>query len=566
MNKHKEEYLHTKPKSESCPPQTNGHGKKPADCPASIPEPDQARLNLLGSGKYLQAVMDNIREHINLIAPDGTILWHNSGLNEPHSIPQGSKCWKLFERRNERCSHCVHPAILSDGKPRDYEAQTPTDGGAPLEWWVRAVPMRDDRGEIYAILETAIDITEKKRLERERREMESNMQQVQKLESLGILAGGMAHDFNNMITAINGHSEMLLNKVPPSDPIYQSILDIWKAGQCSADMTRQLLAFARRQPVSPKVLDINDNMEKMLQLLRRPLGKNIEIVWNPDKNVCPVRIDPSQIDQIITNLLLNARDAIAGTGQVTIETFNSDLDQAYCDSHAGSIPGKYATLAVKDNGCGMDKETMKHIFEPFFTTKETGKGTGLGLATVFGIVKQNNGFIDICSEPGKGSTFKIHLPVHEPKDEMTGHASEMRSIPAGNETVLMVEDNESLLHLFKRQIGNLGYNVLPAVNPIRAIELADEYNGEIHLLMTDMIMPKMNGHELRDRIRTIRPDIRCLFMSGYAADVIPHDGYSGGDVHFIQKPFSEKEMSKKIREVLPPKAVPPAPPESSQTT
>ncbi len=383
-----------------------------------------------------------------------------------------------------------------------------------------------------------------------RKKLESQLRQSQKLESIGRLAGGVAHDFNNFLTVINGYSHILLKEIPPSTPAYASIQEINMAGQRSADIVRQLLAFARRQVISPKVLNINDAIEGILKMLRRLIGEDIELLWKPAANLWPIKMDTSQLDQILTNLLVNSRDAISGVGTVIIETAKAEIDEAYCQIHQDFVVGEYIVLTVSDTGCGMDKETCEHIFEPFFTTKKTGEGTGLGLATVFGIVKQNDGLINVYSEPGKGTTTKIFLPRHVQETVGNSEKSTKTEIMRGTETVLLVEDEKALLQLAKTQIEGLGYTVLCSNSPLQAIKLADEYVGDIHLLITDVIMPEMNGRDMQKRISDLRPGIKCLFMSGYTADIIAHKGFLEEGIHFLQKSFTEEELAVKIRKAL----------------
>ncbi|MHB8810527.1 MAG: PAS domain S-box protein [Desulfobulbaceae bacterium] len=382
------------------------------------------------------------------------------------------------------------------------------------------------------------------------RQLENQLLQAQKMESVGRLAGGVAHDFNNMLGVILGNTEMALARVNPSDPLYNDLRDILGAARKSAEITRQLLAFARKQTISPRVIDLNETVESMLKILRRLIGEDINLAWLPGPGIWPVMADPSQIDQILANLCVNARDAIAGVGKVTIETDKVTFDAAYCADHAGFAPGDFVLLAVSDDGCGMDKGILDHVFEPFFTTKEIGQGTGLGLATVYGIVKQNNGFISVYSEPKKGTTFKIYLPRH------AGEAGlpEMRSdsvFPSGSgETVLLVEDEVSLLALTKKILEGLGYAVLDAATPGQALALAREHAGSIDLLLTDVVMPEMNGRDLAGRLQVQHPGLKVLYMSGYTADVIAHRGVLEKGVQFLQKPFAKRELAIKVREAL----------------
>jgi len=394
------------------------------------------------------------------------------------------------------------------------------------------------------------DISRQKDAELERAELETKYIQAQKMESIGRLAGGVAHDFNNMLAVILGRAELGMMELQPTDPLYQNLHEILTVGKRSAALTRQLLGFARKQTIEPRVLNLNDTIEEMLRLLRRLTGENIDLRWNPDPSLWPVRMDPAQIDQILANLLVNARDAIADVGKVTIETHNTTLDEAYCSSHPGFLPGDFATLTVSDNGCGMEKKTLASIFEPFFTTKQLGHGTGLGLATVYGIVKQNKGFINAYSEPDMGSSFKLYLPRHHSEAVVTGKPVEPPRTQRGSETILLVEDEESLLETATTMLRELGYNVLPADGPLSAIRLAEEHNAPIHLMMTDVIMPDMNARELQRYLSDLQPKMKCLFMSGYTANVIAHQGILDEGLHFINKPFSIQGLAAKLRSIL----------------
>lgn len=396
------------------------------------------------------------------------------------------------------------------------------------------------------------DITNRKRAEEEKAKLQGQLIQLQKMESVGRLAGGVAHDFNNMLGVILGHAEMALEQVDPAQPLHTNLEEIRRAANRSADLTRQLLAFARKQTVSPKVLDLNGTVDGMLKMLQRLIGEDIQLAWFPVSNVWPVKMDPSQVDQMLANLSVNARDAIAGVGKITIETQNVSFDEEYCAGHAGLVPGEYVLLAVSDDGCGMNKDILGKLFEPFFTTKEVGKGTGLGLAMVYGIVKQNNGFIDVYSEPGQGTTFKIYLPRYRGKTEQVRPegAPAPESTMAGRETVLVVEDEPALLDLSRLMLEKQGYLVLAAGTPGEAIRLAGEHAGEIRLMLTDVVMPEMNGRDLARKMLSLHPNLKCLFMSGYTADVIAHRGILDDKAHFIQKPFSFKNLAARVREVL----------------
>lgn len=394
------------------------------------------------------------------------------------------------------------------------------------------------------------DISEQKRLQNKVRQQQEALSQSQKLESVGRLAGGVAHDFNNMLSIILGYTDLALEKLDPSDPLYDDMEEINQAGVRSAELTRQLLAFARQQTVAPKVLNLNDNIGSMIKMLRQLIGEDIDFAWIPGTKLSSVKIDPSQIDQILANLCVNARDAITDIGKVTIETKNIGFDKDYCASHTEFLPGEYVMLAVSDDGCGISSEDVTQIFEPFFTTKKTGQGTGLGLATVYGIVKQNNGFINVYSEPEKGTTIRIYLPRYAEEAVEVRNEYVLKIPQSQGETILLVEDDASILKLGKRILENLGYKVLSTTRSKEAKKMAEDYDGQINLLLTDVVMPQMNGRELSEQLQSLYPQLKILFMSGYTANVIAHRGVLDEGIKFISKPFSPKDIALKIREVL----------------
>jgi PAS domain S-box-containing protein len=425
--------------------------------------------------------------------------------------------------------------------------------GTQVHLQVFGTPVRDSEGKVIASLVSFSDITDRKRAEEEHKKLQNQLLQSQKMESVGRLAGGVAHDFNNILSIIIGNAELLLEDINPDSPLVASIQEIHRAAERSANLTRQLLAFARKQPIAPEVINLNETLEKMLVILERLIGEAVDLIWLPRKPLRPVKIDPSQIDQILANLCINARDAIRGVGKVMIETDNVTLDEAYCKEHAGFHPGDYVMIAVSDNGSGMDKETLDNLFEPFFTTKHVGKGSGLGLATVYGIVKQNNGFINVYSEPGEGTTFKIYLPQYNEitASEKGGHSAASGKVRTGHETILLVEDEEAILTMTKKMLERLGYTVLGATTPSEAIRMVKESGvSKIHLLMTDVVMPEMNGRELSNELMGLCPDLKYLFMSGYTENVIAHHDVLDNGVHFINKPFSIQSLSAKVREAL----------------
>ncbi|MFH1155244.1 MAG: transporter substrate-binding domain-containing protein [Pseudomonadota bacterium] len=386
--------------------------------------------------------------------------------------------------------------------------------------------------------------------ERKRELLQNQLVQAQKMESVGRLAGGVAHDYNNMLSIIIGNAELCLERVTPGDLMHEDLMEILAAAKRSADITKQLLAFARRQTIAPRVLDLNDTIDSMLKMLRRLIGEDIDLSWVPGAALPPVRIDPSQVDQILANLCVNARDAIQGVGRITIETGNCSFDEAYCSDHKGFVPGDYVMLAVSDDGRGMTPETLNSIFEPFFTTKGLGKGTGMGLATVYGIVKQNSGFINVYSELSKGTTIKVYFPEYAGQNADPHPGKPPEDPRASGETVLLVEDDASILKLGTRILMGLGYTVLAAATPGEAVTLAEKHQGVISLLITDVVMPDMNGRDLSEKLKKICPDLKVLFMSGYTADVIARRGILEHGVSFMPKPFSRNDMAEKVRTIL----------------
>ncbi|MBN2530910.1 MAG: response regulator [Deltaproteobacteria bacterium] len=394
------------------------------------------------------------------------------------------------------------------------------------------------------------DITEHKRSEEERESLRAQFIQAQKMESVGQLAGGVAHDFNNMLSVILGQTELALSRISPKDPLHAVLGEILNAANRSADITRQLLAFARKQTIAPKVLDMNAIVADMLKIIKRLIGEDIVLTWLPADDLWSVKIDPSQIEQILANLCINARDAIGGVGRITIETHSVAFGTADCAAHEDFLPGDFVLLTVSDDGSGMDSETQSHIFEPFFTTKAKGEGTGLGLATVYGIVKQNGGFINTYSEPGVGTTFRIYFPRHLVTADNIVREIVTETPLSRGETVLLVEDEEPIRAMGCAMLESLGYRTMIAATPTEAIRMAQECDGRIDLLFTDVVMPEMNGRDLANRLHSRYPDIGILFMSGYTSDVIAQRGILEDGINFIQKPFSMRNLGIKLREVL----------------
>jgi PAS domain S-box-containing protein len=444
----------------------------------------------------------------------------------------------------------VTHAAFYERKPFDVDHRIILPDGKECYVHERAEVIFDDGGQPVRMTGTVQDITGRRHAEEEQKKLQEQLTQAQKMESVGRLAGGVAHDFNNILGIIIGYAEMIMMDMEPDNPIYPHLQRILNTTQRAADLVRQLLAFARKQTASPEILNINETVANMFRMLKRIIGEDINLIWKPGHDIWNVRIDPVQIDQILANLAVNSRDAISNTGSITLETGNVVFDYAYSAGHAEILPGEFVLLEVSDTGSGMSKEVVEHIFEPFFTTKETGKGTGLGLATVYGIVRQNNGFINVYSEEGKGTSFKIYLPRFK-SDIVQSTVEKVSEKPQkGTETLLIAEDEKDYLMSCKIVLEKLGYTVFSAETPEQAITLSKEHPGDIDLLITDVIMPKMNGKELLEKIHKIRPGLKCLYMSGYTANVIAHHGVLDEGVNFLQKPFSVKTIAEKVREVI----------------
>ncbi len=416
--------------------------------------------------------------------------------------------------------------------------------GSTIDVSVSAAPLHDTQGQIYGVVALVADVSERKQLEEQFR-------QAQKMEAVGRLAGGVAHDFNNLLTVINGYSQLLADRHDPGDPLHGYAEEIQKAGDRAASLTRQLLAFSRKQVLTPQVLELNAVVANMEKMLRRLIGEDIQLEIARGVQLACVKADPGQLEQILMNLAVNSRDAMPQGGRIIIETANVDLDEAYARQHVEVTPGPYVMLAVSDSGVGMDAETQARIFEPFFTTKEQGKGTGLGLATVYGIVKQSGGHISVYSQPAHGTTFKIYLPALSPQGQAKEQPdARLVSLPRGTETILLVEDEDGVRSLATTILESLGYKVLAADDPEKAVQISERHAGPIALLLTDVVMPKMNGPQLTQHLAFSRPEMKVLFMSGYTDMAANQSGVIDSDTPFLQKPFTREALGKKVRGLL----------------
>ena len=434
-------------------------------------------------------------------------------------------------------------AVMRAHAPLEEELRIAFPAGSGRWIHHQIVPLDD--GVAIAVRDT----TARQEAEADLHRREEQVRQSQKMEAIGRLAGGVAHDFNNLLTVIRGHGELVLRKLTGDHPMRRNLLEIGLASERAAALTHQLLAFSRKQVLQPRILDLGEVVERMSTLLQRLIGEDVELVTRRRGDLGSVRADPAQMEQVIINLAVNARDAMPRGGQLTLELANVELDETFAHSHAGMTPGPYVVFSVTDTGHGMDEDTKARIFEPFFTTKEAGKGTGLGLPTVYGIVKQSGGFIWVYSEPGHGTTFKIHLPRVDQAPERLSPRPGQAAAGQGTETVLLVEDEDALRALLREVLESLGYRVLEAGLGAEALRIAREHRGPIHVLLTDLVMPQMTGRELADRLSCLRPDLKVLFMSGYGVGAAPRQEIPP-DGAYIEKPFTADAMGGAIRALL----------------
>jgi len=407
----------------------------------------------------------------------------------------------------------------------------------------------------HANAELLREIAEHIKTEKALQRTQEQLSHSQRLEAIGQLAGGIAHDFNNLLSVVLGYSGTIASDLPPDHPLQADVEEIRRAGERAAELTRQLLAFGRRQVLEPRVLDLNEVVVRVDRMIRRTIGDDIELVTMPGDPLWQVKVDPGQIEQVILNLVINARDAMPGGGTLTIETHNIAFDQDYADAHVGASAGPHVVLAVSDTGIGIPKDVQPRIFEPFFTTKEVGKGTGLGLATVFGIIKQSGGHIWFYSEVGRGTTFKLCFPRStEPLATPDARPGPIVSAPRGHATILLVEDDPQLRAMARTILVRQGYQVLDAPDAAEALTLSARFSGEIALLLTDVVMPKMSGRELARALLETRPRTKVLYMSGYTDNAIVHNGVLDPGVCFLQKPITPDTLAHKVHEVLAPRS------------
>ncbi|MBT3192669.1 MAG: PAS domain S-box protein [Verrucomicrobia bacterium] len=500
-----------------------------------------------------RSIFESIRDVYMEIELDGTILEVSpsieafSGYTREEMLGQPMKA--LYVHPEERSE--LLDQLRQVGQVNNYEVVLRSKAGEEIICSLNVRLVTDATGTPWKISGTMRDVTECRRLEVERKKLEANLRQAQKMEAVGQLAGGVAHDFNNLLMCMMGCVDLCRDELPPGHTCWKLLDEISHDARRSADLIRQLLAFARKQTIVPKVLDVNAIVTQMLKMMRRLIGEDVTIAWHPGEGVWPIRADPSQVEQVLANLCVNARDAIEGVGVVHVTTSNTTLDDAFCQCHSGAVPGEFVVLKFRDSGCGMAPATLERVFEPFFTTKGIGNGTGMGLSTVFGIVKQHNGFLDVSSEPGRGTTFRIYLPRQITKEGSMPRASHApATIPEGHGVVLLVDDQASIRKTTRMLLERMGYTVVAADSPREAQRLSAEYAGKIDLLLTDVIMPDMNGRDLAEALAKDRPEMKCVFMSGYTADITARSGVENGTVEFLSKPFTRNELAHKLKTVL----------------
>lgn len=480
---------------------------------------------------------------------DNLVTDWNPGAERLFGIPAadivGRSIFTLVpEAAHEQARHTLQ-RILDGEQVEPYEAIRLRREKGEVTVSVRLSAMKNDDGRITGFALIYRDLTHAKKLEEQ-------VWQAQKLEAIGTLAGGVAHDFNNLLTVINGYSELILHSIRPEDPMHALVAEIKRAGERSAALTRQLLAFSRKQVVVPCALNLNAVVTDMQKMLARIIGEDIALVTVLAPDLGVVEADPGQVEQVLVNLAVNSRDAMERGGKLTIETENVTLDPGYTAAHVNVRPGRYVRLAVSDTGCGMSAEVRSHIYEPFFTTKATGKGTGLGLSVVHGIVKQSGGHIEVYSEPGLGTTFKVYFPRTDPQAPFASVSNEPAELPRGSETVLLVEDDAVVRGLGARILRECGYRVLEAADAEEAVRIASKFGEPISLLLTDVVMPGTGGRQLAERLAPVRPEMQILYLSGYTDDAVVRHGILHDEVNFLQKPFSPAALAHKVREILDP--------------
>ena len=499
-----------------------------------------AEETLRESKRQIEFILGATKTGLDIIDSRLTLRYVDPEWARAYGDWTGRKCYDYFMGRSEPCPKCGVSKALQTGQTSVMEEMLVKEGNRPVQ--VTSIPYQDKNSE-WLIAEVNVDITERTRLE-------GQLRLSQKMEAIGQLAGGVAHDFNNLLTGITGFTQLALGKDSLEPRVRADLEQVCKLADRAADLTRQLLAFSRRQSLKPVNLNINTLVENFSKILQRLIGEDHDFCFSPAPDLGTVLVDPGQFEQVLVNLVINARDAMPRGGKLTIETANVNLDNDYADAHTGAKPGPNVMLAVTDTGCGMDEETKKHIFEPFFTTKEVGRGTGLGLATVYGIVKQHGAHIGVYSEPGKGTTFKLYLPRVDAQAQNFLKEPPGEEIPRGSETILVVEDEGAVRTIIRRCLEELGYTVLAVEHPEKALLAFSQKKEQIALLLTDVVMPDLSGPELYEKLARENPSLKVLYISGYTDKGAVRGGTLGQNMPFLQKPFHHSHLAKKVREAL----------------
>jgi PAS domain S-box-containing protein len=518
----------------------------------------QSRLTALKEKETtLRAILDSVPQSIYWKDGRGVYLGCNRtfardvGLADPEEILGRGDADLPSHGKDLSAHQADDQEIVGSGVPKIHSVESFQNPDGSNQWMdVTKVPLKDAEDRPYAVLGVLEDITARREAEEEHARLQEQLNQAQKLESVGRLAGGVAHDNNNMLMAILMHAELLKERLSSDDPAMKHVRAMEGAAERSAALIRQLLAFSKKQVIEPRVLDLNDLLQGFRSSLGPLIGEDVEFVFTPGRDLWKVRMDPAQIDQIVMNLVVNARDAMPKGGTLSIETTNVRLDETYCQENPWAAPGEFVLLSVSDTGIGMTPEVKKKIFDPFFTTKEVGKGTGLGLSTVFGVVKQNGGFINVYSEPDLGATFRVYLQRFTGQEAQAEEERATGAQASGRGQILVVEDDVILRDVIPRILDRLGFSYILAETPGDALQICYRPDVPIDVLLTDVVMPGMSGKQLWEQVAAVRPNLKVVYMSGYTADVISRQGVLDSGVHFIQKPFSTRELGDKLRSVI----------------
>ncbi len=508
--------------------------------------------------RFKNEMLETATIWINTLDAQGNVLTWNkaaeriSGYSKEDVVGHGRVWeWLYPDPAYRQEIYAAASAVINQGlRVENFETRIVCrDGEIRFISW-NSNSLLDHDGAIVGSIALGADVTERRREQEDRQRLEGQMRQMQKMESIGRLAGGVAHDFNNMLTAIMGSADLALAQMTPEDRARPRLMTIKQASESAANLTRQLLAFSRKQIIAPRILDLNEVLQHLPSLLQRMIGENVRLRTLPGNDLPPVKVDPGQVEQIIMNLAVNARDAMPEGGSLTLETAELILDETYCRHHPHALPGRYVMLSVSDTGCGISAEVREHLYEPFFTTKAPGQGTGLGLATVYGAVKQNGGTIECYSESGCGTTFKILFPAASGEGEVFHRPDPGAQSPEGSETILVVEDNAHVLAFVDAVLVRQGYRTLLAASGEEALKLSAEFSDVIHLVVTDVILPGIHGRIVAERLQAERPGIKVLFSSGYSGDIISQSGILQEGIDFISKPFSAHSLAHKVRTIL----------------